>query len=461
MTEIDFNDTETKPELEFKKAYNYFDPKPLEIKQLEEFYIEYFSQSAVKELKTTIDITEKYRKLLVVGHRGCGKSTVLNKICQDIQEKKNQYTIVAFSASDVVNISEIEAIDILFAIYFRVFEKTLQSDSKEQLDKINKQRPNDNIGGGTNLLPNASKVPVKEELESSVATIPIIKNQFQELFKKLSIPIGLSDVNVSLLGLISFKYKVESETRSNVRIKLKEETKELQRNIKNACDTLKSITKKETIIIIDDLDKLSSDVAKNIFFKNYNLLSDTPSKVIYTFPLDVYYEPEYNKYSDLYDEIFIPICNLTDIAGNERYENKNALFEMVYKRIDKKLVSPIALSYLIDMSGGLLRDLVKFMQDACKFAIMDKINQITEDIAKKVVERKINAIDRVFDSIKYKEVIFEIERDHHSISKEHLVYLLHNLFVREYREGSDVWYIIHPCLKKALTSSKEKKGIPG
>ena len=284
MTEIDFNDTETKPELEFKKAYNYFDPKPLEIKQLEEFYIEYFSQSAVKELKTTIDITEKYRKLLVVGHRGCGKSTVLNKICQDIQEKKNQYTIVAFSASDVVNISEIEAIDILFAIYFRVFEKTLQSDSKEQLDKINKQRPNDNIGGGTNLLPNASKVPVKEELESSVATIPIIKNQFQELFKKLSIPIGLSDVNVSLLGLISFKYKVESETRSNVRIKLKEETKELQRNIKNACDTLKSITKKETIIIIDDLDKLSSDVAKNIFFKNYNLLSDTPSKVIYTFP---------------------------------------------------------------------------------------------------------------------------------------------------------------------------------
>lgn len=53
-------------------------------------------------------------------------------------------------------------------------------------------------------------------------------NGFRELLKKLSIPIDLSETNVSLLGLISFKYRVEPETRADLRFKLKGEVKELQ-----------------------------------------------------------------------------------------------------------------------------------------------------------------------------------------------------------------------------------------
>jgi hypothetical protein len=39
------------------------------------------------------------------------------------------------------------------------------------------------------------------------------------------------------------------------------------------------------------------------------------------------------------------------------------------------------MKYIIDMSGGLLRDLVKFMQDACKLAIVDKSDVINKEIA--------------------------------------------------------------------------------
>jgi hypothetical protein len=276
----------------------------------------------------------------------------------------------------------------------------------------------------------------------------------RELLRKLSITIDLNETSVDLLGLISFKYRVESETRADLRFKLKGEVKELQQNISEACNELKRLSGKEILIVIDDLDKLTSDVAKNIFFENYYLLSETPAKVVYAFPLDAYYDPDYNRFTDLYEEIFIPICNLTDIAGNECISNKDALFEMVCKRIDKDFVSPEALSYLVEMSGGLLRDLVHFMNDACKFALLAKESLVTEDIAKTVIERKVNALDRVFDSFKYKEILFNMERDRHNISKDHLVYLLHNLFAFEYREGTDVWYMIHPCLKQALTTSK-------
>ena len=467
MSESELQSKKINPEIAFPKAYNDFDPKPLEGTLLDTFYVEEFSQSSIEELLTTIKITEKYRKLLVVGHRGCGKSTILNKVCN----KLNTHTVVSFSAADVVNISEIEAIDILLATYFKILEETriLEEENAEKIRKEKKEelelkylynksveienRKNSDV---LSKQPGKPSISVPVELEPNrVPNYYKMTESFRELLKKLSIPIDLTETSVSLLGLISFKYKVEPETRSDFRFKLKGEVKQLQQNIYEACNTLKRLSNKEILIVIDDLDKLTSDVAKNIFFENYFLLSDIPAKVIYTFPLDVYYEPVYNKYSDLYEEIFIPLCNLTDIAGNERLSNKMALFDMVFKRIDKELVEPEALSYLVYMSGGLLRDLVKFMQEACKFTIMYNNTLITEDVAKKVVERKVNALDRVFDSLKYKDVIIDMERNRRSISKENLVYLLHNLFALEYREGTtDVWYIIHPCLKHTLVTSR-------
>jgi GTPase SAR1 family protein len=57
--------------------------------------------------------------MLVIGHRGCGKSTILNRVAEDLQD---EYHIVAFSAADTINMTNVEVVDILLGTYLQVLE---------------------------------------------------------------------------------------------------------------------------------------------------------------------------------------------------------------------------------------------------------------------------------------------------------------------------------------------------
>jgi len=98
----------------FVKAYNNFDSQPLSGERMRQFYIDDFTKDSVNEIKTTIQITERFRKMLVIGHRGCGKSTILNKVAEELD---NSYHIVSFSAASVLNMMDVETVDILLAIH--------------------------------------------------------------------------------------------------------------------------------------------------------------------------------------------------------------------------------------------------------------------------------------------------------------------------------------------------------
>ena len=107
---------------------------------------------------------------------------------------------------------------------------------------------------------------------------------------------------------------------------------------------------------------------------------------------------------------------------------------------------------MILFSGGLLRDLIKFMQDACKKAIIKKSPVIEKDIAEQVINETANHYKRLFDFPNYKEDVEKIasksQRD--EVDSEKLVYLLKYLFILEYRFEDELWYDVHPCLKKVL-----------
>ena len=101
----------------FVQAYNNFDYRPLKGEGLRKFYVDDFTKDTVKSIKTTIKITERFRKILVIGHTGCGKSTILNKVAEEL---KDHYHIVNFSVADELNMMDIDTIDILMVIYMQL-----------------------------------------------------------------------------------------------------------------------------------------------------------------------------------------------------------------------------------------------------------------------------------------------------------------------------------------------------
>lgn len=75
----------------FEEAYNNFDLRPLWGETLEKFYVGDFIDQHIVNMVTTVRMTERYRKILLIGHRGCGKSTILHKVAEEL---KKQYHIV-------------------------------------------------------------------------------------------------------------------------------------------------------------------------------------------------------------------------------------------------------------------------------------------------------------------------------------------------------------------------------
>jgi len=218
---------------DFIKSYNHFDGRPLIGQTLRDFYIDDFCKTSVKEIATTVEISEQFRKMLLIGHRGCGKSTILNKVAEELRAK---YYVVSFSASDELNMMDVETVDILLAAYLQL----LKSLDKNWLIKLLEK--DSTIKEFIDIL----KKPLK--LETSIKDI--------ELFKT-----------------IAFKFKVENESRAEMRSGLHGQIKELLDNIDKICKEIEKQKEKTILIIIDDLDKLETNFAEKIFFENQLLLT--------------------------------------------------------------------------------------------------------------------------------------------------------------------------------------------
>lgn len=390
----------------FKQAYHNFNPRPLNDKQFEKFYVEEVAREWVGQIVNTIELAgDSYEKLLVIGHRGCGKSTLLQKVAQELEDK---YHIVLFSAKDETNFEDVKAIDLLLTTYMQV----LLSMKDEGIDHF--------------LSP------------------------FEEMLDAVKMRLELKDTGISLLGILSFKMKTEKESRSALRENLQTRIAILHKNLSRVCGDFYQQTKKEVLIIIDDLDKLKPDFAEEIFFKNINLLIMPEVKIIYTHPLDTYYSPAFIHTE--YKDQFIPPVNLYDKAHQYQGDSLENFKKLVLKRIDAALIEEDALKTLIDHSGGLLRDLINFMHIACKKAIDVEAPIINQTIAQEVITKQANKYYRLFDFPTYQTDAITImeTREKTEITNKVLIHLLRYLFVLEYRQQDTTWFDVHPCLKKVL-----------
>ena len=204
------------------------------------------------------------------------------------------------------------------------------------------------------------------------------------------------------------------------------------------------------MIIIDDLDKLDNDFAEKIFLKDPYLLMMVRAKIICTFPLETYYFE--SKIKDRYDCQFIPLV-IVDEDKNGKVGVKH-LRQLILKRIDRQYVSDEALTNMILSSGGLLRDLIKMMQDACKQSIVERSPIIDQTIAQDVINELINHYERLFDSPNYEKEVQKIIKNskRNDLTNKNLIYLLKYLFILEYRFKGKLWYDVHPCLRKVINA---------
>lgn len=105
---------------QLQQAYRDLDLFPLiEPEDIERFRVEYGREVLVR-LKREVEASAKDGKVIFAGHRGCGKSTLLKRFAVEMQEK---YFTVFFSISNLIEMSDVSHVNILYAIGLKLLSE--------------------------------------------------------------------------------------------------------------------------------------------------------------------------------------------------------------------------------------------------------------------------------------------------------------------------------------------------
>ncbi len=414
----------------FREAYRNLELLPLLTETaLKKFWVEYGTET-IEELEQLVeDSPSGDSKIIFAGHRGCGKSTLLAQFGRRMADK---YFVVFFSISDSIEMSDVNHINILFAIAVRLMEE-------------------------------AEKQEVK--IKSST------KDQFYQWFAKRTRTEteefkAETSAGFDLFKIITGKLKADATIREEIKQEFLRKISDLIARINEIAAVVQNAYNKEILVIIDDLDKIDLGVVRQIYEEHIKALFQPNFRIIFTIPISVL--REVRMAATLTTEtnnqiVTMPVSKL--FKQGERYltnsepipEQTAMLTDVMYKRISRELIEPETVNKIIIYSGGVLRELVRITNECCRIClrlIRRKPDDLEIKINAEVLQEAITNISIDFDT-RIGSADYEIFKQTYQYftpndpKEQRFLDLLHGLYVLEYRNG-ELWYDIHPIVTEIL-----------
>ncbi len=413
----------------FMQAYRNLGLFPLlEPQEIEDFRVSY-GRRTLARLKQEVQASEANGKVIFTGHRGCGKSTLLHEL--NILMQKQQHFVVLFSIADMVEMSDVNHVNILYAIALTLLSKASQRGV---------------------AIPDATKEQLLNWFTTTKST-----TYTDQLKQELG-------AGADLWSFLSAKLKKEDTFRNEIKVTYERRVSELSDMIDRIAAAIQTATKKEVLVIIDDLDKLDLSVVESIYRDNINALFSPNIRIVFTIPISVVREPKLLATLQSFCQIillsvtkFFPQDQAHQANGEAIAENVEILQEILDKRISSDLIDPNVRRQLVLLSGGVLRELIRLGQECCRECMLELELEpdqpdlvINVDILAAAVKTLRNQFARSLGSQLY-DLLVKIYADFtppDARSSEFLE-LLHGLYVLEY-ENDDLWYDLHPLVTDLL-----------
>jgi energy-coupling factor transporter ATP-binding protein EcfA2 len=425
----------------FRTAFQNLQLLPLVTpEQLSKFHVEYGTE-ILEELEQLVeDCSPDNNKIIFTGHRGSGKSTLLGEFCRHMQDR---YFVVFFSISDLIEMSDVNHVNILFAMAVSLMEAAEERHVK--------------IGSNTkkafyqwfskHTRTEGSSIDSSIELETS----------------------GEAGVNA---GFVKFFAKLKATLKANSVIR-EEITTEFARRVSDLVDRINDIASaiqaacgQEVMVVIDDLDKLGLETVDRVYRNNISALFQPQFRIIYTIPMaatrdmslrGIIQNATNNPIQSMWATKLFP-------RGEERSPNASPVAEAVkvfeqilYKRIPKQLIEPEATQMMIIKSGGALREFIRLASLSCTQCLKqlrrtpEKQDLIitTEILQKAITGYRIDLTEPLGQN-RY-EILVSIYENYlpEDGMNQDFLDLLHTLYILEYR-NDDLWFGVHPVVQEIL-----------
>ncbi len=408
----------------YLKAFNLLKPnKAIRTdEELRTLYVER-PDSPLAELRDYLLDCDEPEKILFTGHMGSGKSSELSRLASEI---KDRYFVLSFSAKSDLNLFDLNYLDLLL----RLTLELIGLAGKEDLH-----------------LPKAVEELILSYVNEIIPGTGIESQTERKTSGELQ----------ATAGLLKAKIGIEKITRDKIRANATPKLNELFPVISAMAHGIREIKGKKILLVVEDLDKASIETSRMIFHEHATDLIQPDISIIYTFPIELRREDTFKQIKGYFNDTFVlPNIKCCNKDGRRNALGYAKLSEILTKRLPKEMIAPDALEELVEMSGGMPRDLIRMARRALTSAGSEKRdNRDQAVITKQHVESAVWAERRDFQLV-LNDAKLELLRAVHVEKEipddpEHLE-LLQNMSVLEFR-NREVWYDVHPVIKALLPSA--------
>jgi hypothetical protein len=282
--------------------------------------------------------------VLLVGHRGCGKSTELNKL---IEEMHDDYLAVTFNLMEVTGRTTVGYEDVMLAMATQVMRFCIDN--------------------------NLVRRPLADTLSTGWQAV---RDWWLQVIAGSPVRPGGSELASfaalnTLLGEIELGVKQSSQTREQVLSQINQQMPELIRWLNYVIDEAQSaLNPKRLLIVVEGLDKVDLESARNVFRDHAPTLTSVQSTMIFTFPIPLRYSDDYQQVRNAFDGKVHVLHNFAPrhADGVDDELGSAQLRRLVLARMEEHLIVPEALDFLVEMTGGVLSHLVQMVQNAVLYA---------------------------------------------------------------------------------------------
>jgi energy-coupling factor transporter ATP-binding protein EcfA2 len=408
------------------------------------FWVEY-GADVLDELEGWAeDCVDSSNKLIFTGHTGCGKSTLLAEFSRRLADR---YFVVFFSISDLIEMSDVNHVNILFAIAVQMMEAaenqsikiktSTKRDFYRWFGKYTKTETStieaeleagSEVGGGFNILP--SIIKFFATLKSKLKANAVIRNEIKSEFAR-----RISD---------------------------------LTDRINEIAAVIQSASKKPILVIIDDLDKLDLELVESIYCNNINPLFQPQFRVIYTVPIGV------SRDLKLRNVILSKVKKINQLRVAKFFsketsrhpkpeifeESVQLLLKILQRRIPEVLIDEETARQIVLHSGGVLRELIRLAERCCANCLVKIRRELRKDKSEQInlslkIDESILSQSITEIQLELSEPLGQTDYDlligiyrnfkPQDAENQRFLDLLHLLYVLEYR-NAQLWYDLHPIV---------------
>lgn len=288
------------------------------------------------------------KHVLFFGHVGCGKSTELSRMCEELEDPL-RYWVVQIDLLELIDAHDARYSDVWLAVAQKLIEKLLEQGIEVEPVVFNRLR---------NWF--AERVLTHEALGELKAGVDF----------EASAGAGLPLI-AKLLARFTTSVKVGSSYRETLRMVMRNTYGDfvaaLNLLITDVTARIRAAGKgQEILFVIDGADRFRREDWERFFVDEVNQLVLVRCIAVYTAPMAL---KSSGKRLDLFDSLVLPMVKLHEFnaAGDTRREaGFAAMRQVVLKRCHYRLFDSLeTLDQLIEFSGGHLRDLLRLLYFAC------------------------------------------------------------------------------------------------